>query len=131
MLEMWQANEGSRILLDTAVSVLHLYRALSLRWKCRASRWTSGRRKIVVVIPLKQLCAEEAHKRSNLHLTNRGLLNRASEAMEFLRNCGSSNGQRHADNIAILCKRLALYEAKLVQFNFSTAEMLEDAGISK
>jgi len=64
-------------------------------------------------------------------MTNEELLKNAEDAMRFLRTCGADRGPRQSDAIAVLCKRIKIYEAKLVQFNMSTSEMLEDAGISK
>ena len=64
-------------------------------------------------------------------MTNAELIERAEDAMRFLRTCGTDRGPRQADGIAVLCKRIRAYENKLVQFNLSTSEMLADAGIEK
>jgi len=62
-------------------------------------------------------------------MTNIELIERAEKAMAFLRTCGATHGENQACAIEVLCKRLRTYEAKLVQFNCSTSEMLEDVGI--
>lgn len=64
-------------------------------------------------------------------MTNEQLIERVEKAMRFLRTCGTDHGRQQADDLAVLCKRIRIYESKLVQFNSSTEEILPDAGIAK